>query len=635
MAWNDQAENLSATIHLSFYFPFVKHQVAPSPFDVDGDGTAEALVTIKPTSSNNSNNNNNKNNDWVLQVLDMKPLHSSRRTVSTKAAGAFLGAPFQPRTLLTSDPISIDAPFPSSSDSQQQQNINNNIVPLQIVTGQIMVRGLVSQKRMTTTASDYEHMSHLERTKHYFCGTDWHDASQKCGTPCPSGTAEECPNNERCYADTPCDSSDNNNNNNNNNNKKLYEHDVHEDNYHLTPGGGLPSCFTVWSDGRITMHSLTSLKHDTETGGDEEEEEEEDGNGNNEESNNNNNNNNKNKNNDSFRKKLQRTLKRARNYSKNKKSPRLELRSMWTAQSLPHMPNHIQDFSKAQLTYLDSYDTPPTLAKHGMIIVSGDLTPTAEQAPVRELGSPPVDPMTMNPRFMVALDAMTGQVLWDSLQNFQTERTTAEQLPLPIQLQRGRSSLARRRSKVVNLDTAMSSTTATTTDVATDADNNTTMDRLKKGMLPNCLEAYRYSLLGATETLPYAYWGPADAGVRAVHLDHSNTQRKFARHNQHHAHKHSLPWSSSTSSSQNHKPGLISPHQHQHRHLQNKHNNNNNNKKKKKDLTTKTKPSWHSALFNPRKRMQHGGHVHYGRPNVRILKHSMYMCTFKLNFSID
>lgn len=548
MAWNDQAENLSASIHLSFYFPFVKDQVAPAAFDVDGDGTAEALVTVKPYGGGT----------WVMQILDLKPLHSgyTAKTVS--------GAPFQPKELLRSEPITVNAFEKFRGEGGEGESDGPTaIIPLQIVTGQVMVRGLTRAK----SEQDFNTMSQDERTKHYFCGDNWHDASSRCGTPCPSGTADECPDAERCYADTPCDATE----------LVKKEHDVHEDSYHLTPAGGLPSCFTVWSNGQVTMHSLTSPKDGHIVGEDEVVEE------------------------DSLLPKdlsvaaIQAKLKRKLG---NKKKTPLELKAMWTANSLPRMPSHVKNPSKIQLTFLDTFDAIPD-ARHGMVIVSGDLTPDVPA--MRELGSPPIDPLS-EPRFVVALDAMTGEVLWDSLQNF--EDAKEEAVPLPVQLERGSSSLARRRSKIVKLDTAMSSTGG--------ADGDTK----NHGVLPNCLTGYRYSLLGATDALPYAYWGPADGGIRAVHLDHSNTQRKFHRSEQHGAHKHRTPLSSSTSTSQNHKPGETNPHHHHHRHLSKGHDH----------PPGKSKLSWHSALINPRKSSQHsgmhGGHVHYGRPNVVINYHA-------------
>jgi hypothetical protein len=442
MAWNDQAENLSASLHLSFYFPFAKGQVAPAAFDLDGDGTAEAIVTVKSDAPQS----------YVVQVLDLKPLHSS---YNAKTA---LGAPFQPKELLRSESI------------QMEEEIDGYAKPLQIVTGQVMVRGVAKAQ----SDLDFANMDVNERTRHYFCGTDWHDASTKCATPCPSGTADACPENERCYADTPCDA----------NALKRNENEVHEDTHHLTPAGGLPSAFTVWSNGRVTMHSLTSTKEATE--------EKEDPL------------NPKNLTMSAMQAALKRKL-------TQKKTP-LELQAMWTAKAFPTMGKLIKNPVRVQLTFLDTFDAIPD-ARHGMLIVSGDLS--TQDGP-QQLGEEPEDPMKV-PRFVVALDAMTGEIMWDSLQNF--EEKPPDDVPLPVRLERGSTSLARRRSKIAQLDDSISSQTQ-------DGDNG------KQTVLPNCMTGYRYSLLGATDAMPYAYWGPADAGIRAVHLDHSNTQRKLHRHEQ-------------------------------------------------------------------------------------------------------
>jgi len=555
IAWNDQAENLTVSIHLAFYFPFAKYQVAPAAFDVDGDGTAEALVIVKPVGENDFNSKN----AWVIQLLDLKPLHYS--SYNAKSA---IGAPFQPTELLRSEPIVMTTSAPSEGEEENRREGGDLVIkPLQLVTGQVKLRGVAKRP----SEHDFDVMSHDERTKHYFCGHDWHDAANNCGTPCPSGTSDDCPDGERCYADTPCDSQELA--------SQKKETEIDEDNVHLTPAGGLPSCFTVWSDGRVTMHSLTSRK-------DEEEPEEEASsslllNP-------------RNLSVSGLQAKLKRTL------SARRKTP-LELMPMWTATAFPQSPDQILNPSKVQLTFLDAFDSIPD-ARHGMLIVSGDLTPDpGPEGP--PLGIPLGDPMK-EPRFMVALDAMTGEVLWDSLQNFKEEE---ENVPLPLHIDLGSSSLARRRSKVAHLDISISSSSSGTSG-ADDIHQN--------GVLPNCLAGYRNSLLGATDALPYSYWGPADAGVRAVHLDHSNTQQKLQRHEQHQAHKYRSVLSSSSSSSQNHRPGETSPH-HYHRH---------GNKKG----AAKSPYSWHSALINTSKRGKqlgtHGGHVHYGRPNVLINYHA-------------
>lgn len=39
---------------------------------------------------------------------------------------------------------------------------------------------------------------------HFFCGTNYCDASYMCRAPCPSGYDAECPNGYRCMTNTPC-----------------------------------------------------------------------------------------------------------------------------------------------------------------------------------------------------------------------------------------------------------------------------------------------------------------------------------------------------------------------------------------------------------------------------------------------
>jgi len=63
-----------------------------------------------------------------------------------------------------------------------------------------------SQCSSTITASPNK------RSNHFFCGTSWRDASNKCssgnGVHCPNGNNEECPGKLRCWADMPCDATE-------------------------------------------------------------------------------------------------------------------------------------------------------------------------------------------------------------------------------------------------------------------------------------------------------------------------------------------------------------------------------------------------------------------------------------------
>lgn len=197
---NQQEKTFKAAFHLAFY----THATLHAPFDVDGDGTVEALAILTGEKSKR-----------LLEILDLKPLHSRYPASSA--------APFRPRTML-------------------QASINGDATPLKVITGQIMVSHVPKRKPiLAKTTSEY-----TDRTRHYFCGLDWHDASQKCLQPCPGGTPGECPGEEKCFADTPCDA-------------LAGAADATRDfQYQLTPAGGLPSVVTLWSDGTVILHSVTS-----------------------------------------------------------------------------------------------------------------------------------------------------------------------------------------------------------------------------------------------------------------------------------------------------------------------------------------------------------------------------------------
>jgi hypothetical protein len=205
--------------HAAFHLAFYTHAKIHTPFDVDGDGIVEALAIVTGEKSTRK-----------LEILDLKPLHG--RNVDASAA------PFRPKTMLEAK---INARKKAGED---------DVVPLRIATGQIMIlRGAGDSSKDSTpsapnlaTAADF-----TDRTRHYFCGNDWHDASQKCLQPCPGGTPGECLGDEKCYADTPCDALA----------KPKSPTTLEESEYQLTPAGGLPSVVTLWSDGTVMMHSVT------------------------------------------------------------------------------------------------------------------------------------------------------------------------------------------------------------------------------------------------------------------------------------------------------------------------------------------------------------------------------------------
>ena len=92
-----------------------------------------------------------------------------------------------------------------------------------------------------------------DRTRHYFCGTDWHHASGSCHRHCPGGLSTECGDGESCYADTPCDarlspSSSGGGDGDDKTKSRLA----------LTRQGTLPGVVAVWSDGAVSLHAVTA-----------------------------------------------------------------------------------------------------------------------------------------------------------------------------------------------------------------------------------------------------------------------------------------------------------------------------------------------------------------------------------------
>lgn len=211
-------EDVTATVHLSFYAP---HGLVDNPtthpviFDVDGDGKSEALAFWTP--------------GWRLRVLDLRPA-----SVSKQGQTAFI-----PNVLLESSPV-----IPPDSPRNAQGDRIDQIVsfePVAVATGQLLTRNIDKTTKSQKPPRD--------KTVQYFCGTDWHDASERCAVHCPSGQSSDCPENERCFADTPCRAGA----------VAASKDSIADtvDSYHTTPAGGWPSIFTVWSTGNVTLHSVT------------------------------------------------------------------------------------------------------------------------------------------------------------------------------------------------------------------------------------------------------------------------------------------------------------------------------------------------------------------------------------------
>lgn len=226
--YSQGSESIEAKINLSFYhefqskvkFPYGYYNVAqPVPLDLDGDAIHEAVVI--PTSSSTAKSSS-KTKEWSLNVVDLKPLHSTHHSYVYNKDGSTSLLPIYPETIFTSQSYL-------------------NIVPVKMASGQIILKN-----EKGSSALD----ENVEVSK-YYCGNDWHDANENCGAPCPNAQASECPSGQMCYADTSCIERMAHL-------EKMRKDKVAHGHLHKSEYDSLPSVVSVWSNGNVTMHSITA-----------------------------------------------------------------------------------------------------------------------------------------------------------------------------------------------------------------------------------------------------------------------------------------------------------------------------------------------------------------------------------------
>lgn len=224
------SESMEASIQLAFYSVWTSHVNIPDKdlnkqrgdsirydvarpvlLDVDGDGTSEALVV--PLLNDTI---------WELQVLDLTPLRD-------KWAKEVI--PFVPKKLFT-------------STKEDHRNHKVKAVPVKFTTGQLIL--VEKQEDESETKKNDE--TNSNDTSQFYCGIDWHDAHTSCAIPCPN--MSECPQGQFCFADTGC------------NRKESQKKTVSSiggvllEELTKTPKDGLPTVVSVWSDGRVILHSI-------------------------------------------------------------------------------------------------------------------------------------------------------------------------------------------------------------------------------------------------------------------------------------------------------------------------------------------------------------------------------------------
>lgn len=307
--WDDRISSrlssVNAAIELAFYAPYPSHPESgrtarPVPLDIDGDGVYDALVMpaygkrsdfIKErdeerkallemarrnkdrrawdslqkeegVSRTNYDAKWEEDGSWGIRVLNLRPLH--RRTPGIEHADenaiASVG-PFVPRTMFL-------IPLLPDGNSVNRDHTTINVYPVKIQTMHMPIQHtrLGDEERLrqrhrketNTMTITYGKNSEIppkndplsadyDWTRHYFCGRDWHHASQVCHRHCGGGQSSECGDGETCYADTPCDV---------NMEEALTMEETSS--MALTKSGTLPGVVTVWSDGGITLHVVTA-----------------------------------------------------------------------------------------------------------------------------------------------------------------------------------------------------------------------------------------------------------------------------------------------------------------------------------------------------------------------------------------
>ena len=441
----------------------------PVPLDIDGDGVTESLVVpvflsksdiakeqqlesqlIKANKLKKKHSaviaekgwaSNENERAWGLRVLTLKLMHyrQQQQQLDGGNTGTTAG-PFAPRTLFLSPLVPHSTKKTNDGDEYYDTESNANIYPIKTLSVHIPIQrthlGEEEKSRQRHKKSndggsgsygknkeiprkDDPNFASYDHTRHYFCGRDWHHASNSCHKHCPDGVSSSCADGETCYADTPCDahlfedatdSSDNDNN------------DDESSTMALTPRGTLPGIATVWSDGSVSLHVITadipksSWENDPN----------------------------------------QHRPKRAKQKQKN---PELELRQIWRVPLFHGNYNNVDDknkregggtviFEEIDITYEsgvifeDHGETKKGMAGNsGAFLIGGRYTLTTSDGHQ--------NPMRVS---FHALDALKGVSLWElkGHNNGKKSKDTKKDFQLPIV---HTTSSARRRSHLPTADT--------------------------------------------------------------------------------------------------------------------------------------------------------------------------------------
>ena len=180
----------------------------------------------------NDNEQWSEDGSWGLRILNLKPLHKK----GDDSDSMLLDGPFSPRSIFLSPllPPSSDTNEEEKDESLNEQaridqhkkkksTNDDNTYPIKLLSIQIPMKrthlgeeeksrqrhnvkqstsGIYGKNSMIPP-KDHDNEHNYDRTRHYFCGKDWHHASESCHKHCGSGTSSDCGEGETCYADTP------------------------------------------------------------------------------------------------------------------------------------------------------------------------------------------------------------------------------------------------------------------------------------------------------------------------------------------------------------------------------------------------------------------------------------------------
>lgn len=142
---------------------------------------------------------------WGLRILNLKPLHRRDDEIKDGLLSQ-LNGPFVPNTLFVS-------PLTSTSEQNNNPVYPLKMLPLHIPMQRITLGEEEKSRQRHKKDSSYgtnlgippknEHNQEYDRTRHYFCGKDWHHAANSCHRHCPGGSSSDCGEGESCFADTP------------------------------------------------------------------------------------------------------------------------------------------------------------------------------------------------------------------------------------------------------------------------------------------------------------------------------------------------------------------------------------------------------------------------------------------------